>query len=461
MTTPIVSQQFEDLTVANNSADATFDLSTNFDDPSTTGQIATFDFAEDVGVEDIDVLLFDQDGVGAPATIANFIEYIEDGAYDNSIIHRSIPGFIIQGGGFAVENLGIVAIPENDPVENEFSSERSNVRGTIAMAKQDGDPDSATNQWFFNLADNSENLDNQNGGFTVFGEILNDSGLESIDAIAALPIIDARAEDPITQAFQALPVTADIAEVNEDEPVIIDDLVFLDNVSLTSQDELSYSVTNNSNEELVDATIVDGELVLDYAEDQTGEATITVEATNLLGESVEDAFVVTVEEAEEPEPETEIPNEALIGSEVFRFLDPNTGVHFYTDSEEETAELVSSQPDLIPESVAYRTVNPSSESGTEVFTLLNQDTGAFLYTTFEEELDFIEENLDNYTLQEDDSLFAFAEEQEGTIPIYRFLDTDTGAHFYTSSEAERNSIEENLPEYNPEGIAFYAFDAGI
>ena len=98
MTTPIVSQQFEDLTVANNSADATFDLSTNFDDPSTTGQIATFDFAEDVGVEDIDVLLFDQDGVGAPATVANFIEYIEDGAYDNSIIHRSIPGFIIQGG---------------------------------------------------------------------------------------------------------------------------------------------------------------------------------------------------------------------------------------------------------------------------------------------------------------------------------------------------------------------------
>ena len=445
MTTPIVSQQFEDLVVAGNSADATFDLSANFDDPSTTGQIARFDFADNLGVGDVDVLLFDQSGVGAPATVANFINYVDDGAYANSIIHRSIPGFIIQGGGFTVVDDQVVGIPANEPVENEFSSERSNLRGTIAMAKQGGDPDSATNQWFFNLADNSENLDNQNGGFTAFGEIVNDSGLESIDAIAALPIVNGGG------ALTNAPVT-DLAE-----PVNTDDLVFLDSVSLISQEELSFSVTNNSNEELVDATVVDGELVLDYSNNLTGEATITVRATNLLGESVEDEFVVTVEE---PEPEPETLDETLdaesIGSQVFRFLDPNTGIHLYADSEEERAELESSQPDLIPEDVGYRTVDPLSGLGTEVFTLFNRDTGAFLYTTFEEELDFIEENLDNYVLQ-DDSFFAFTESQPGTIPIYRFLNTDTGAHFYTPSSTERDSIEENLPNYNSEGIAFYAF----
>ena len=121
--------------------------------------------------------------------------------------------------------------------------------------------------------------------------------------------------------------------------------------------------------------------------------------------------------------------------------------------------MESSQPDLIPEDLGYRTVDPLTGSGTEVFALLNQDTGALLYTTFEQELDFIEENLDNYILQED-SFFAFAEEQAGTIPIYRFLDTDTGAHFYTPSSVERDAIEDNLPNYNSEGIAFYAFEAG-
>jgi len=70
-------------------------------------------------------------------------------------------------------------------VPNEFSPSRSNVRGTIAMAKLDGDPDSATNEWFINLGDNSANLDKQNGGFTVFGRVL-DPGMDVVDTIAAL-----------------------------------------------------------------------------------------------------------------------------------------------------------------------------------------------------------------------------------------------------------------------------------
>ncbi|MEL6788572.1 MAG: hypothetical protein AAFO76_14485 [Cyanobacteria bacterium J06607_15] len=92
--------------------------------------------------------------------------------------------------------------------------------------------------------------------------------------------------------------------------------------------------------------------------------------------------------------------------------------------------------------------------------MLNEDTGAYLYTTSENELSFIEDNLPNYSIDEDQSFLAFAEEQANTIPIYRFLNTDTNAHFFTASETERQSIEDNLPSYESEGIAFYAFDAG-
>jgi len=137
----------------------------------------------------IDIQLFD---AAAPLTVANFLNYVNSGAYVNSFIHRGVKGFIIQGGGFLFDPTvsAVKAVPANAPVKNEFSVSRSNLRGTIAMAKLSGNPDSATNQWFFNLADNSSNLDNQNGGFTVFGQVTAD-GMKVVDAIAALPLLDA------------------------------------------------------------------------------------------------------------------------------------------------------------------------------------------------------------------------------------------------------------------------------
>lgn len=121
----------------------------------------------------------------APTTVYNFIDYVNTGAYNNSIIHRSVPGFVVQGGGFALDNdLRLNPIATNPPIKNEFQI--SNTRGTIAMAKLSGDPDSATSQWFINLADNSEILDSQNGGFTVFGKVI-DNGMDVIDNIATLP----------------------------------------------------------------------------------------------------------------------------------------------------------------------------------------------------------------------------------------------------------------------------------
>lgn len=142
-------------------------------------------FHTDLG--DIDVALLQS---VAPATVANFFGYVNPGAYDNSFIHRSPPGFIIQGGGYKFVNNQVVTIPTNPPVVNEFHV--SNKRGTLAMAKLGGQPNSATDQWFFNLSDaNAANLDSQNGGFTVFGRVINGAGLATMDTIAAVPIYNA------------------------------------------------------------------------------------------------------------------------------------------------------------------------------------------------------------------------------------------------------------------------------
>ncbi len=127
-----------------------------------------------------------------PITVSNFLGYSENESYVGSIFHRSEPGFILQSGGFEVIDNGnggasLVSLATRDPIQNEFGI--SNMRSTVAMAKLDGDPNSATNQWFVNLADNSSNLDNQNGGFTVFGQIIYD-GMATIDTITSLPIVN-------------------------------------------------------------------------------------------------------------------------------------------------------------------------------------------------------------------------------------------------------------------------------
>ena len=130
----------------------------------------------------------------APTTVANFLRYVSDGDYENSFFHRSVPGFIIQGGGFAFEDGAPVAIVTRAPIINEFG--RSNLRGTLAMAKRAGNANSATSQWFINLANNAAALNSQNGGFTVFGQVLGD-GMAVVDALAAVPIFSAG--DPFTE----------------------------------------------------------------------------------------------------------------------------------------------------------------------------------------------------------------------------------------------------------------------
>lgn len=149
-------------------------------------------------VDNIYIKLFDD---LTPKTVDNFLNYVNDGDYTNSFFHRTAPGFVIQGGGFLFNSPNTFSdVPVDIPVVNEFA--KSNTLGTIAMAKLGEDPDSATSQWFFNLADNSENLDNQNGGFTVFGEVIGD-GMTVINTMATVPVFN---KTSINSAFSDLPL---------------------------------------------------------------------------------------------------------------------------------------------------------------------------------------------------------------------------------------------------------------
>ena len=118
----------------------------------------------------------------APATVENFLRYVDTGFYSNTIFHRVISNFMIQGGGFTTD---FIEKETAAPVVNESQNRLHNTRGTIAMART-SDPDSATSQFFINQRNNMR-LDWSPGqpGYTVFGEVI--QGLSVVDFIATAP----------------------------------------------------------------------------------------------------------------------------------------------------------------------------------------------------------------------------------------------------------------------------------
>jgi peptidyl-prolyl cis-trans isomerase B (cyclophilin B) len=122
------------------------------------------------------------DTENTPVTSENFLHYVKKGFFDNTIFHRVISGFMIQGGGF---NEKMEQQSTDKPIKNEAKNAKPNKRGTIAMARTN-DPHSATAQFFINLVDNTflnfsgENM--QGFGYCVFGEVT--EGMDIVDAIA-------------------------------------------------------------------------------------------------------------------------------------------------------------------------------------------------------------------------------------------------------------------------------------
>ena len=163
---------------------------------ATAIQAQTVRFHTTLG--DIDVTLAPET---TPLTVANFLDYVNNGGYTNSIFHRSVPGFVIQAGGYTLVGNGPVTSAQSAAVKSEYKT--SNTRGTIAMALSGNssgtDINSATNQWFFNTVDNSGSLDTQK--FTVFGQVANDAGLAIMDKIAAV-----RPYDGLFDPFHQVPL---------------------------------------------------------------------------------------------------------------------------------------------------------------------------------------------------------------------------------------------------------------
>jgi peptidyl-prolyl cis-trans isomerase B (cyclophilin B) len=125
------------------------------------------------------------DTENSPATVANFLAYVRAGHYDNTLFHRVIPGFMIQGGGFAP---GMQQKPTRAPVANEAANGVKNTRYTVAMART-SDPHSATAQFFINVADNAfldyKAPSAQHYGYCVFGKVA--AGTDVVDRITGVP----------------------------------------------------------------------------------------------------------------------------------------------------------------------------------------------------------------------------------------------------------------------------------
>ena len=130
---------------------------------------------------DIRIKLYEKE---APITVKNFLDYVKQGFYRDTIFHRVIPGFMIQGGGF---DRSFHQKPTADPIRNEAMNQMPNRRGTIAMARTSV-VDSATSQFFINVVDNDflnfRAPTPQHFGYCVFGEVV--SGMEAVDRIAAV-----------------------------------------------------------------------------------------------------------------------------------------------------------------------------------------------------------------------------------------------------------------------------------
>lgn len=127
---------------------------------------------------DIKIRLFDDK---APATVENFLQYVDNGFYDNTIFHRVIDGFMVQGGGF---EPGMVQKETGAPIKNEANNGLLNTRGTLAMARTN-DPHSATAQFFINVKDNdflNFQAENMHGfGYCVFAEVV--EGMDVVETI--------------------------------------------------------------------------------------------------------------------------------------------------------------------------------------------------------------------------------------------------------------------------------------
>ena len=285
---PVTATTISSQTVANG-GNTSVTLTDKFSDPDSESAVQII-----TNVGTMNFILYNAE---TPATVTNFLSYVNNasstGNYNGAVFHRSVPGFVVQGGGFKVQSapnnftsITTTASPNNEPGI-------SNLTGTVAMAKLGSSPNSATDQFFVNLVDNSSNLDNQNGGFTVFGRMAG-NGMSVANAMAALPTVDSPVNGVNVNGVNNTSLTSWPLLQNDNNGEMDTTQV----VSITSAAPvavLSYSVTGNTNPTAVTATINGTSVKLTGS--AGGQSNVTVSATDLDGNTVSQTFAVSVNQA--------------------------------------------------------------------------------------------------------------------------------------------------------------------
>jgi cyclophilin family peptidyl-prolyl cis-trans isomerase len=272
---------FAPIELASSASPDQIDLSTHFSDPTITGSPVVIQTSQG----NIFLNLFAQQ---APKTVANFLNYADNSTYDNTVIQRAVPGFILQGGGFTTDQSHI---PTSAPINNEAGI--SNTTGTIAMALSTDpsthqvDPNSATSDWFINDANNTQ-LDAQK--FTVFGQVVY-NGMAVVNAIEALP------KGAVSPNFEPNVAAGDpsggvlpLQNYNNGAPILANNYVLA--TLVRSVLPLSFTATSD-NTALLDASTSNLTLTLTpHAGD--GVAHVTITATDLAGNTAQAMLTVQV-----------------------------------------------------------------------------------------------------------------------------------------------------------------------
>jgi cyclophilin family peptidyl-prolyl cis-trans isomerase len=288
---PVLNHSIADQSVTVGSSSILLSMANSFGMEAIDDQVVRFtsQFNNSGAPIVMDMALFSN---RSPITRTNFLKYVADGDYVNSFIHRSVSNFVIQGGASRVVNNAFAAVPTDPPISNEFGV--SNTLGTISMAKAGYSPNSATSQWFVSLGANSDNLDNQNGGFTVFGRLTRStlSSAQLFGNTSYFPTFD------YGGIYNELPLF-DTHVVNN---IQFGELILFTNVSLVAlplnqageSAVLTYSILSNSNPTVATAAIQSSALVLTPVNLQVGVAYITVRATDSVGNTVDDTFSYSI-----------------------------------------------------------------------------------------------------------------------------------------------------------------------
>ncbi len=262
-------------------------LGDKFSDPDSESAVR---IVTNIGT--MDFILFNS---ATPLAVANFLSYVNAAVnnYNGAVFHRAISGFVAQAGAFKVQsapnNFSVTptsASPTNEPGI-------SNLRGTVAMAKIGGNPNSATNQFFVNLGNNSSNLDrdsgspNANGGFTAFARVAG-NGMTVADAIGGLPNATYSVNlGGTSTSMDNWPLTSSSAAMDTTKVVSI--------TSAAPVAVLSYAVTGNTSPAVASATISGTNVQINAL--AGGQTNVTVTATDLDGSTVSQTFNVTVNQA--------------------------------------------------------------------------------------------------------------------------------------------------------------------